>query len=195
MLRWSSLPDQVFTALVDAALECAIDMLGDLRTNGESDEESLSNFRQQTRALFTSRDLDIELRKLLSAHRSTKFYMPTDYHFLLLYDVLNQWIEQHNESVASEGKPFEYGELRVGEVDFDFAMDHYFWDEDFLLDPEMLDCLSSDQKGSFGLSAETFGVTHELKPHPKELELVESAELPESEGEELYQRGKPYPAF
>jgi len=191
MLRWSSSPDQAFTALVDASLEFAIDMLGVLRITEESDEELLSNFLEQTRALFSPRDLDAELTKLLAAHRSAKLSMPTDYHFLLLYDVLLQWIEHHNDTVTAEGHPLELGELVIGKIDFDSVVDHFFWDDDFLLDPEMVDGLTSEQKRSLGFSAETFRVTHKLKPHPKELEFVEAAELPESDEETSTSGGSP----
>ena len=81
--------------------------------------------------------------------------------------------------------------MLLGQVDFDFVRD-YFWDEDFLLDPEVMASLSEENKTALGFNQETFALVQGLKPHPQELELQEVDTETES-GQNHYKRGKCYP--
>jgi hypothetical protein len=53
--------------------------------------------------------------------------MPTDYHFLILHEVLELQIISHNDLVSACGQPLAIGSVLLGHVDFDFVRD-YFWD-------------------------------------------------------------------
>jgi hypothetical protein len=128
---------------------------------------------------------------LLLAHRSAKLYVPTDYHFLILHEVLQLQISRHNERVANAGQPLAFGSVWPAHVDFDFVRD-YFWDEDFLFDPAVMSGLSEEDKAALGCNKETFALVQGLKPHPKELELNEitaDTEAPQNH----YKRGECYP--
>jgi hypothetical protein len=141
--------------------------------------------------LFDPGQLLGELQKLLTAHRSAKLYMPTDYHFLILHEVLELQIISHNDLVSAFDQPLAFGSVLLGHVDFDFVR-YYFWDEDFLLDPEVMASLSEEQKAALGFNQETFALVQGLKPHPQELELREVDAEPES-GQNYYRRGECYP--
>ena len=195
MLSWPFQPDEAFAAILESSLSICIDQLGDrlgnqlAATNAETDGACLAGTRIWE--LFDPSQLLGELQKLLTAHRSTKLYMPTDYHFLMLHEVLEVQISHHNNRVSVCGQPLAFGSVLLGHVDFDFVRD-YFWDEDFLLDPEVMASLSEENKAALGFNQETFALVLGLKPHPQELELQEVNTKPEP-GRNYYKRGECYP--
>ena len=195
MLRWQFQPDEAFVAILDSSLRTCIDQLGDYLSDHLSGTTAEVEFvwLDGTRIwkLFDPRQLLGELQKLLTANRSTKLYMPNDYHFLILHEVLELQIRYHNDQVSACGQPLAFGSVLLAQIDFDFVRD-YFWDEDFLLDPEVMTNLSEENKAALGFNQETFALTQELKPHPQELELQEVDAEPES-GQNYYKRGECYP--
>ena len=138
-------------------------------------------------ALFDGEELLAELRKLLQAHRSPKLFMPSDVHFLLLHEVLQHEIERHNDRVFDTGQPVACGDVRLLLIDFDFVRD-FFWDLDFLLEPEVMERVSEKAKERLGFNPELFGVVQGLKPHPQELELKEVRGRAPAGGEPLQAR-------
>ena len=96
MLRWQQTPDVVFTEIVTAALEVCIDQLDD--AYGETGDEAVTEFSPDAVGMFTPCELLTQLRSLPEAHQSSELWMPTDYHFLLLYRALEQQISFHNDS-------------------------------------------------------------------------------------------------
>ena len=127
MLSWQFQPDEAFAAILDSSLSICIDQLGDqlAATIAATAGASLSGTRIWE--LFDPGQLLGELQKLLTAHRSAKLYMPTDYHFLILHEVLELQIIQHNDLVSACDQPLAFGSVLLGHVDFDFIRD-YFWD-------------------------------------------------------------------
>ncbi|MGA1825018.1 MAG: hypothetical protein ACMUIP_10195 [bacterium] len=194
MLRFATVPDEAFQAILEAFLEISIDMLKDSLQSGEGGNNVFDGYLEQTRALFTPQELLNELEKLLKAHRSPDLYMPTDYHFLLLYDVLSQLVDFHNDTLQDEGGKKEYGSICIGKIDFYALTDCYFWDLDFLLNAEVINKMHPDFKKTMGFNKETFGVVNRLRPDPKELELqiVHEEEEPQ-QAESYYKRGEAYP--
>jgi len=194
MLRWQSPPDSAFISIVTACLELSIDEVEMQMDDETDDNEILGSFYPQVRSTFKASEVVRELRKLLDAHQSESLYMPTDYHFLLLHSALDQWIGLHNDDVAFENKAIEFfGGLVLGQIDFPLLSDMYFWDEDFLFTPELLD-LTTEAKQMMGISDEIFSVVHQMAPHPDELvpKLVE--EKCGVGDETLYRPGERYPA-
>lgn len=188
---FAQIPDEAFRTILEGALELAIDALRQSYEDGE-DEQVLECYLDQTRSIFTRDELLAELKKLLAAHQSPLLYMPTDYHFLILYDVLSQKIDIHNDTV-SDGVLSSNGPVLVGEIDFDWTIDLYFWDEDFLLDPDIMNLLPMEQKKQLGFTDETFGVVNRLKPHPDELVLKVTDHIDIEPACGFYKRGEPYP--
>lgn len=199
MLNWQFQPDAAFNAIVDSALAGAIDLLraamaqshGEGHPEGHGATVPLWLFSEQVTALFDGEELLAELRKLLLAHRSPKLFMPSDVHFLLLHEVLNHEIECHNDRVFETGQPVACGDVQLLLIDVDFVRD-FFWDLDFLLEPEVMERVSEQDKQGLGFNPEIFGVVQGLKPHPKELELreVPGGRLP---GADHYRPGACYP--
>jgi hypothetical protein len=194
MLRWQFQPDEAFVAILDSSLRICIDQLGAYLSDHLAGTTAEVEFAwlDGTRIweLFDPSQLLGELQKLLTANRSTKLYMPNDYHFLILHEVLELQISSHNDRVSACGQPLAFGSVLLGQVDFDFVRD-FFWDEDFLLDSEVMASLSEENKAALGFNQETFALVQGLKPHPQELELQEmDAEL--ESGRNHYKRGKWY---
>jgi hypothetical protein len=197
MLRWQFQPDEAFVAILDSSLRICIDQLGAYLSDHLAGTTAEVEFAwlDGTRIweLFDPDQLLGELQKLLTANQSTKLYMPNDYHFLILHEVLELQISSHNDRVSACGQPLAFGSVLLGQVDFDFVRD-FFWDEDFLLDSEVMASLSEENKAALGLNQETFALVQGLKPHPQELELQEvDAEL--ESGRNHYKRGKWYPYY
>jgi hypothetical protein len=129
-------------------------------------------------------------------------YVPTDYHWLLMYECLQGQIERLNEAPLSPlvnlltalatAQDALYLTLPTRSkggagfsIDFDALVDMYFWDTDFLLDAEQFARLAPDAKANLGFSPSVFGVVQGLAPHPDELVLRRSEELGlTSEGEQ-----------
>jgi hypothetical protein len=191
MLSWQFQPDEAFAAILDNSLSICIDQLGDQLAAKIAATDGACQVGTRIWELFDPGQLLGELQKLLTAHRSVKLYMPTDYHFLILHEVLELQIISHNDLVSAFDQPLAFGSVLLGHVDFDFVR-YYFWDEDFLLDPEVMASLSEEQKAALGFNQETFALVQGLKPHPQELELREVDAEPES-GQNYYRRGECYP--
>lgn len=192
MLRWQQTPDHVFTEIVTAALEVCIDRLAD--AYGDTDEERVAQFSSDVVGLFTYDELLAQLRRLLEAHQSPELWMPTDYHFLLLYRALQQQIEFHNDSFRDAPCMMRFGNFVVADIDFDWLCDLYFWDIDFLIPANQFAELPSNAKASLGFSDETFGVVQGMKPHPDELDLkLVTGESTEPIKPESYRAGLDYP--
>ncbi len=197
MLRWQFQPDEAFVAILDSSLRICINQLGDYLSDHLAGTTAEVEFAwllgTRIWELFDPDQLLGELQKLLTANQSTKLYMPNDYHFLILHEVLELQISSHNDRVSASGQPLAFGSVLLGQVDFDFVRD-FFWDEDFLLDSEVMASLSEENKAALGFNQETFALVQGLKPHPQELELQEmDAEL--ESGRNHYKRGKWYPYY
>jgi hypothetical protein len=154
-------------------------------------------------ACFTrelARRVLLELLEKLDAH---ELYVPTDYHWLLVYECLKEQIALFNDapvpSVATRLRALmsdqdtiylhlpkrSRGTAGVW-IDFDEFIDVYFWDTDFLTNTETFSDLSPEAKRQLGFSGEGFGVTQGLAPHPDELVLKrwQEGDIDEAESRE-----------
>ena len=189
MLRFATRPDKALTEIVTHCLEVA---LGILRDDSVTDDGAMACFYERLGVIFSRDELAKEIESLLAAHRSNDLYMPTEYHWLILHDVLHDGAEMHNDMVAEFG-PAKIGCVLLGEIDFDAVADIYFWDEDFLLEPEALNDMHPTDKNGMGFTDGTFAVVNQLKPHPEDLVM---RNWPVERGQsrtEFYRRGKKYP--
>jgi hypothetical protein len=130
------------------------------------------------------------LHKLLEGSRSAQWYQLTDYHWLLLYEVLKVHCEIFNdgEGYACE-VPGKYG---IRYIDFNAVVERFFWDIDFLLPGEEVMGLGMEGRKQLAISPETFGLTQGLKPHPEELclQAIEPGEEPSAS--DFYRPGSEY---
>jgi len=189
MLRFPSPLTAAATALFVYCLEVSSDALLDAYESDEDfGQEYLLSARCFTRELARATLLDM-LEKL----QCPEEYIPTDYHWLLLYEclqiqlsVLNDMplpclIKQLQGVTHADDAPYLSfpGTARSSagcHIDFEALVDTYFWDTDFLLDAETFTRLDADAKKNLGFTEGLFGVVQGLSPHPDELVLRRSAE-------------------
>lgn len=143
---------------------------------------------------FTRELAQETLVDLIAKLRLPEEYMPTEYHWLLLYECLNIQSDLLNDAPApvlieqlhmsGDARDEEYlclpstsKGLDGFHIDFDELVDQYFWDTDFLLDAETFSQLDAGAKKRLGFSNGLFGVIHGLPPHPAELILRRSEEV------------------
>ena len=135
--------------------------------------------------------------------RQPQTYVPTTYHWLLMYEGLSFHIECLNDApgpqviaalktsqAAQDAAYLAFPRDRHGRegvsIDFEAFIDTYFWDTDFLLDASTYEQLGAPVKQQLGFRADLFGVVSGLLPHPAELVLktVEEVEATGPEGED-----------
>jgi hypothetical protein len=201
MLRFSAPLTPAATAIVVACLEIASDEIGELCDSHDEWREAYP----LAATCFTPALARATLEDVVAKLRLPEEYVPTDYHWLLLYECLQHQIEVLNDmpppalvealrSLATTqdalylSLPTNAQETAGFSLDFDALADAYFWDTDFLLDAESFTQLSPDQKASLGFSPSTFGVIQGLTPHPDEL-VLRRAEEYESTGESEPEEG------
>jgi len=188
MLRFPSPLTAAATELVIACLEIAADMAVDF-----DPPEAWRDVYPLSAECFTSELARETLLDLVGKLRLPEAYVPTEYHWLLMYECLKVQIEVLNDlplpalvaqlttlatvhdalylSLPSRAKGVEgfY-------IDFGALIDTYFWDTDFLMDAESFARLSAEAKTMLGFSPSVFGVTQGLAPHPEELVLRRAEE-------------------
>jgi hypothetical protein len=199
MLRFAAPLTPAATAIVISCLEIAADVVVDL--------DSADEWREAyplSATCFTPELARTTLLDLVDKLRLPEEYVPTDYHWLLMYECLKALLEVLNDdplpplvellttlATAQDALYLTLPARSQGvagfSIDFDALVDMYFWDTDFLLDAESFTQLGPDAKAELGFSPSTFGVTQGLAPHPDELVLRRSEEVgltPKDEDEE-----------
>jgi hypothetical protein len=184
MLRFQTPLTAAAREILVYGLEVAADEVVDLT----EDYEAWATAYPLSSACFTQELACKVLLDLLEKLDAPEWYVPTDYHWLLMYECLKEHIALFNEapvpSVVTRLRALagdqdtaylhlsqrSRGTARVW-IDFDECIDVYFWDTDFLTDVWLYDHLSPEAKQQLGLSGEVWGVSHALAPHPDELIL------------------------
>ena len=193
MLGFAARSDPAFEVIVTAALEIAID---GLRNPDGPDEGVLVDYSPRTQAIFDRQELLAVLEKLLEAHRSPTIYKLTNYHFLILHDVLQVYADLHNDSLELHDGVRRWGDVTIREIDMDTVLAVYFFDTDFLFAPDDFNAMDEQKKEEMQFTDDTWGVVNQLKPHPDELALQEASPdffSADPDAERLYEPGKDYP--
>ena len=197
MLRFASPLTPAATAICVMCLDLASDEVVDVdRPDAWREAYPLSA------TCFTPELARATLVDLVEKLRLPEEYVPTDYHWLLMYECLQGQIEALNDdplpllvnlltalATAQDALYLMLPARSKGDagfsIDFDALVDMYFWDTDFLLDAEQFARLSPTEKAHLGLSPSVFGVVQGLAPHPDELVLRRAEEdVPRSESEQ-----------
>lgn len=164
MLRFASKPDLIFLLLINQAIEDAIGHI-EFDDDPAEQQEALDSLMPHSAKLYDVAGVKTQLALLKAAIGKAELYQPTDYHWLLLYEVLDAYCADFNET--PHGILFAgYGLERL---EIDHLADVFFWDTDFL--DAQIPMMSLDAREVMDISPETFGLTAGLKPHPEELEL------------------------
>ena len=178
MISWASKPDPVFNDIISKALGFYKDAV----------KENL--FDDGSIKIFGQIGLTIELVKIINAHNSKSTFEVTAYHFLILYEALAFYCDIFNDGVFGE---VSLGGIRPSKLNFDEIVDIYFFDTDFLMDQEIVNGLSIDQKENMDLSPVVFSIANNLTPHADELNISVTDEELEPVDETICIDGKPYP--
>ena len=167
MLRFAENPDKIFTKILELSIINALDSIKDL-----SDISEFKIFFPNASRNFNQRTANKTLKKLFKYNKSPWLWQLNDYHYVLLYDTLKLFCDLGNDLTGDTNEPVltlsGYG---IWEIDFEFLIEHYFWDEDFLIDQEIMLKLTGKGKAQLGFNKETFGITMGLSPHPDELKI------------------------
>ncbi len=179
MLRFAKAPDAVFQAILRDGLSYAIDLISDMRSESDHDGvrsmEDFANFFPAAGKVFPPALAAETLRDLFKCLDRPELYYLNDYHYLLLYDVLDFLAEVHNDRVAMARNKRDRKEASfvdpffIEQIDFDEIVELYFFDIDFLTSPEVMLNLPSWFKETY--NPEAFALSQGLLPHPEELAL------------------------
>jgi hypothetical protein len=183
MLRFPSPLTAAATEIFVSCLEISSDVVVDF-----DPPETWRDMYPLSARCFTPELARATLVDLVTKLRLPEAYVPTEYHWLLMYECLQALIEVLNDdplpslveqltTLATAQDAFYLSLPTRGKgvagfhIDFDALVDTYFWDTDFLLDAETVVQLSADAKTRLGFSPSVFGVVQGLLPHPDELVL------------------------
>src|SRR5438309_11659259 len=189
MLRFACPLTAAATEIFVSCLELASDQVIDI-----APPEAWREAYPRAATCFTRELARETLVDLLVKLRLPEEYVPTEYHWLLLYECLQVQIEVLNDmplpllvkqltTLATVqdavwlSLPARAKGVAGFHIDFDALIDAYFWDIDFLMDAELFSRLTPDAKANLGFSASVFGVVQGLSPHPDELVLRRSEEF------------------
>lgn len=179
MLRFQRPPDIVFQAILRDSMSYSIDFINDLIEDNQFDEsrarEDMKGFYPAMVKIFTpslARTTLINLRKRLDR---PEIYHLNDYHYLLLYDVMDFYADIHNDMAGISKSRKDRKEASfvdpfyIETIDMEGIVELYFFDIDFLTDAETMLNIPDWFKSTF--SPEAFGLSQGLLPHAEELEL------------------------
>jgi len=198
MLGFQCAPDSIFLDILHGAIE---EVLWWLELT-EYDQEAFSNSYCQSAKCFHPKLAQKTLKQLLRANKAKSLYQLTDYHWLLLYEVLWRFCELFNDE-PKEIAPTLAKQYGINEIDFHELIDLYFWDTDFLASPDDLINIGKDGRKQMGFGEEAFGVVQRMVPHPEEIKIVrlstreakEWVEVRTEENLDLFQPGsQKYPS-
>ena len=168
MLRFQEPPDEISLAILHAAFADALDWIDD----NQDDPEDFARVYPESAKCFTPQLAKKILKQLLRASKDPALYKLTDYHWLLLYEVLSKFAELFNDQpeIVIGGSEL-VTKYAIQEIDLAEFIDLYFWDTDFLIDSEAMIQMGHESRESLGLNKEAYGVMQRWAPHPEELEL------------------------
>lgn len=177
MLHHPHPPDAVFTALLLDAVDWMIDSLTPLTSLSLSPEDVDEEWRDtfpRAAGVFSVSLAWETLKRLRTAILAPGVYEATDYHWLLVYDALEFHCTVFNDTYSLEA-PAEVGPYRIGAIDFELLINRFFWDLDFLMEPDLLEDIGERGRQMLGVSPELFALAHGLAPHAAELDLMPCA--------------------
>jgi hypothetical protein len=169
MLRFQLEPGERDLAIFHAALDDALNWLD---FHHDYPEDFPISYPESAKC-FTPALAEHTLKNVLRASHDSAFYQLTDYHWLLLYEVLWKFSEIFNDEpeCVTGGKDLaiQYG---IQEIDFSDFIGLYFWDIDFITNPDDLINMGEVGRKTMDFNREAYGVIQRWPPHPEELELT-----------------------
>jgi hypothetical protein len=164
MLRFQYHPDKVFTAILKDGIQLMIDQINDAVSFSSSKEElseQMVSLLPNAENVFNAQTALTTLKRMLSCLEKPQLYYLNDYHYLLLYDTLSNLCDLHNSAVSECETEEERKQLSqiddyyIEELFFDEMIDIYFYDIDFLFDPEDMFQLGLEGRKEKAINEET----------------------------------------
>jgi hypothetical protein len=154
MLNFSTKPDKIFTKILTDSLEKAV---GKLKQFGKKE---LKDILPHASKVFDVKTAIKTMERLIVCTKSSGVYDINDYHYVLIYDALQDYcdIEEKFEYVPG---------TKIGKVDFSSLIFFYFHDIDFLLSKEKV----LNPAAIETICTETVALVLGKKPGPDELEI------------------------
>jgi hypothetical protein len=186
----------------------SIDFIKDLIEDNDFDEsrarEDMKGFYPSMVKVFTPSLARTTLLNLSKRLDRSEIYHLNDYHYLVLYDVMDFYADVHNDMVRisksrKDRKEASFvGPFYIEKIDMDDILYLYFFDIDFLTDAETMLNIPDWFRSTF--SPEAFGLSQGMLPHAEELELkVDTSEDASSykvtRSEYFGPKSKVYPDF
>ncbi|GBD97877.1 MAG TPA: hypothetical protein ENG83_00015 [Nitrospirae bacterium] len=180
MLRFQTPPDKIFTAILEISINLIIDRIKEIKSAGQDKEEEENEFKSLlpfAGKVFNCETALKTLRRMLVCHRRPGLYSLNDYHYLMLYDILQYFCEIHNDMVRTapnareKKRASKAGAFYIEKINFADLIGIYFYDIDFLLDADTMINLGIEKRKELGIQDETFGISQGLSPHPEELRI------------------------
>ena len=187
MLRFQETPDRIFIEILKASMEIVIDQITELigySGNPKEAKNELIGILPLAAKVFCPEVALKTLRDMLEKLLRPELYYLNDYHYLLIYDTLQLYSGLHNDMVRISKSKNEkkaaamIGPYHIEKIDFDRLETLYFYDTDFLFDPEVMLNLGEEERKGMAFNPETFAITQGLAPHPEELALKEVTDEP-----------------
>lgn len=191
MLRFEHNPDKIFTEVLELAFGLGLDTIRETKEN--DDLQYYCSFFPYASRVFSADKTKEVLSKLIKYNKAQGLWQINDYHYCLIYDSLERFCEIENDLAADSNKPILVVDgVKIWELDFEAIVDIYFFDTDFLIEPDVLQNMPPDKKEQMGFTPETFPVVMGMKPHLDELKikLIEKGEFkPQDPERSHYEKG------
>ena len=165
MIRFAVKPDKIFSEL----LACAItDIAENYLSFGDprDQEDWLCAAMPRGARFFTAPQAREQLLAIHKVHQDDRLYDLTKYHWLLLYECLETFVQGFNEQPGGRlGKT-----CGIHRIDFSKIVQLFFWDTTFLSDH--LAKMSRDASRTMLIWPESMGLSAGFRTHPDELTLT-----------------------
>jgi len=168
MILFAQKPDAVFKVILHDALG---DALAELQTIITTEQAWQDLFPNAARCF--SRDVAMAaIQQLLAASKEPAPYRVTDYHYLLLYECLQNYCDGFNAFAEEAPETFhEVGPCRLREIDFEALVAIYFWDTDFLEARDVAEGIGRSKREELGMMDEAFAIAEGWAPQGDDLRL------------------------
>ena len=174
MIFGVSKPKALFKKVLKKAFDMALGEIEDsIKVFGP--EENNTFFSNEIISMFGGIEKLYEHIILLkNISESERVYKVSDYSYLLLDRMLNNFCAIYNDIITIENETDGYKIVHRGkvvkELDIDYFSDIYFYDTNFDICIEDYNQLDHTLKNQLGFSFEIFGVVNRMMPHPDELQ-------------------------
>ena len=170
MIEFDLKQDAIFKELLEGALDYAIDTIRDLE-----DDDGDDDFKCLWPIAAKCFNKDNALKALMEIRRYQKrkeIYSVSNYHYMLIYDVLEKDCIWLNDHAKEDKKPIvKVGKCEILKIEFGALSDMYFKDTDFLTDERIMMSLKKDHKKQLGYAPETFGIAIGMAPNREDLKI------------------------